>query len=159
MLALPRDHLDVVVGQLAPAFLHVALELLPVSLDAIPVHVDSLASGVRPACDVGAGGFSVMASACMSRRLRILPHAVGALAYIGRAPGRRDSGSTPWFRASRRSPRSHFANGSLPQFQFPVAPHHGVMALSANEELTPWVPNWNCSASRRIGPKPHAGKT
>src|SRR4051812_4882460 len=85
MLALPRDHLDVVVGQLAPAFLHVALELLPVSLDAIPVHFDSLASGVPPACDVGGGGFSVMASACMSRRLRILPHAVGAPAYIGTA--------------------------------------------------------------------------
>src|SRR5581483_81974 len=41
LLPLPGDDVELVVGQLAPLFLHLALELLPVPLHAIPVHLAS----------------------------------------------------------------------------------------------------------------------
>src|SRR5262249_20117960 len=38
LLAVAGDDIEVVVGQAAPLFLHLALELLPVTFDAVPVH-------------------------------------------------------------------------------------------------------------------------
>src|SRR5690349_12916236 len=36
-----RDHVELIVGQLAPLLPHVAFELLPIACDAIPIHLDS----------------------------------------------------------------------------------------------------------------------
>src|SRR5204863_1571145 len=41
-IAPSRDHVELIVGELAPLLAHVALELLPVACDAIPVHVRCL---------------------------------------------------------------------------------------------------------------------
>src|SRR5262245_41165124 len=41
-LALALDDVEIVVGELAPLLLGLALELLPVSLHAIPIHLPSL---------------------------------------------------------------------------------------------------------------------
>src|SRR5262245_60256227 len=38
LLALAFDHVDIVVGELAPVLLHFAFELVPVSFHTIPVH-------------------------------------------------------------------------------------------------------------------------
>src|SRR5438132_493393 len=38
-LALALDHIEVIVGELAPFLLNLALELLPVAFDTIPIHV------------------------------------------------------------------------------------------------------------------------
>src|ERR1700752_1018604 len=47
-LILPAaDHVDVVIGQLAPLLLHLALQLLPIAFDAVPVHV------LTPICEAG----------------------------------------------------------------------------------------------------------
>src|SRR3954469_9197886 len=37
-VALSRDHVELVIGELAPLLQRVALELLPVAFDAVPVH-------------------------------------------------------------------------------------------------------------------------
>src|SRR5436190_22024849 len=42
LIATPADQVEVAVGELAPLFLELALELLPVSFDAIPIHVNAL---------------------------------------------------------------------------------------------------------------------
>src|SRR5215813_10689968 len=39
LVAVPFQLLEVVVGELAPARLHLALELLPVTFDLMPVHI------------------------------------------------------------------------------------------------------------------------
>src|SRR5882757_6787865 len=38
LLALALDHIEVVVGELAPLLLSLALELFPVAFDTIPIH-------------------------------------------------------------------------------------------------------------------------
>jgi hypothetical protein len=38
LLALALDHVEVVIGELAPLLLNLAFELLPVSFNAIPIH-------------------------------------------------------------------------------------------------------------------------
>src|SRR5262245_49121190 len=50
LVALARDAIDVIVGQLAPLLLGLALELAPIAFNAVPVHQKLLAlkSGVPP---------------------------------------------------------------------------------------------------------------
>jgi hypothetical protein len=36
------DYVELIIGELAPPFLHLAFELIPVPFDAIPVHVNLL---------------------------------------------------------------------------------------------------------------------
>src|SRR6476660_8477034 len=45
LVALARDRVDLIVGELAPLFLDLAGQLLPVPFDAIPVHVGSFSHG------------------------------------------------------------------------------------------------------------------
>src|SRR4029077_10504049 len=42
LIATALDHVELIVGELAPLLLHFPLELLPVSCDLIPVHCESL---------------------------------------------------------------------------------------------------------------------
>src|SRR6185436_13868079 len=47
LVALARDAVEVVVGELAPLLLRLALQLLPVAFDAIPVHAALLCNVVE----------------------------------------------------------------------------------------------------------------
>src|SRR5512141_2086810 len=49
LIALAGNHVEVIVGKLAPLRFHLALELLPVAFNDIPVHSDLLWFGPRPA--------------------------------------------------------------------------------------------------------------
>src|SRR5690606_22946310 len=57
LVALAGGDVEVVVGELAPLLLRLALELLPVAFDAIPVHGFLLFSVVS--CATGGAGFAV----------------------------------------------------------------------------------------------------
>src|SRR5512133_115979 len=48
-VAFARNHLELVVAQLAPLLFGIALELLPVALDAVPVHLRFLCKRGKPA--------------------------------------------------------------------------------------------------------------